>query len=123
MIRVYNQGTLDAKNVTITDYIPSQLILNDADWNDNTDGTASITLAGPIPAGQSISVDITFMVDINAVGAVTNLAEISNAEDTDGNTMGDVDSTPDNNPTNDGTPVDNAIDNPNDEDDHDLENY
>ena len=41
-IQVHNQGTLNASDLTITDYIPTGLTLNDGDWTDNGDGTVSI---------------------------------------------------------------------------------
>lgn len=51
-ITVYNQGTVTAQNIELTDYIPNGLTLNDGDWTNNGDGTASYMLAGPITARQ-----------------------------------------------------------------------
>jgi len=53
-------------------------------------------------------------------GTIANFAEISAAEDGNGNTPSDIDSIPDNDPNNDGPFQDNATDNANgDEDDSD----
>ncbi len=117
-ITVYNQGNVAAQNVQITDYIPSGLTLSDANWNGNG-STATTSLAGPIQPGASATVDVSFTVNANISGTLTNFAEISGAQDTNGNPGTDVDSTPDANNGNDGTPIDNATTNPNDEDDHD----
>ena len=65
------------------------------------------------------------MIDTTTVGQVINRAEITDATDTDGNTIPDVDSTPDDDIFNtdgesDDLDDDNVTDNTNgDEDDHD----
>jgi len=41
-ITIYNQGTLPASNVQVTDYIPAGLILDDADWILNGDTATTI---------------------------------------------------------------------------------
>lgn len=112
-ITVYNQGSIDAANVEIIDYVNVQLILTDPDWN--ADGT--YTFPGIIPAGSSASVDITFTIDPSLVEgkSLVNVAEILGATDADGNPVTDIDSVPDSIPGNDaggnvGTPSDNAID-------------
>jgi len=132
-ITVFNQGVVDAANVEIIDYMHGSLILNDPDWN--ADGTYIIP--GIIPAGTSVSVDITFTIDPGLVQdkSIVNIAEILQATDSDGNPVTDIDSTPDGTEGNDaggnvGSPSDNAVDGdgtgmPNgtnpatDEDDHD----
>jgi len=120
-ITIFNQGDVVAQNVLITDYLPTGLILNDAAWADQGDGTATITIAGPIAAGADESVTITFTIPSDAgPGSLENIAEITSAEDEDGNPGEDIDSTPDNDPDND-TLVDDEIDNGGgDEDDHDI---
>jgi uncharacterized repeat protein (TIGR01451 family) len=125
-IEVWNQGNVDATDISVIDYIPAGLILNDPKW---TPGTGVATLTNPIAAlaaGDSTSVTITFTVDAAFTGsAIRNFAEISGADNEDD--LEDIDSTPDSNPGNDGTPVDDKIDedhknNPDeDEDDHDYE--
>ncbi|MBJ6611175.1 MAG: DUF11 domain-containing protein [Candidatus Thiothrix moscowensis] len=125
-IEVSNQGTVDAKDVVVTDYIPTGLTLNDANWTDNADGTATLTTAiASIPAGTSASVDIIFKVaDTATAGKLTNTAEISAAKDKDGNPATDKDSTPDADKGNDAVVKDDVINedgkNGGDEDDHDI---
>ena len=95
-ITVENQGQVDAANIAVTDFTPDGLTLDDSAWTDNGDGTA--TLATPIAAlaaGDSTTVNITFTVDADATGTIDNFAEISDATDSDGNTVADIDSTPD----------------------------
>ncbi|QQS29845.1 MAG: DUF11 domain-containing protein [Sphingobacteriales bacterium] len=122
-LTVYNQGTLTATNVTITDYIPVGMTLSDANWTDNGDGTASYTIAGPIAQSTSTTVTISLQVGATFQGtSLTNVSEISEAYDGDGNPGDDIDSTPDTNPDNDTNGGNDVTDNSNgDEDDHDTE--
>ncbi|WP_332368954.1 hypothetical protein [Spirosoma telluris] len=113
---------MDATNVQVTDYIPAGLTLNDANWS-AVNGKATLnSVIASLPAGQSVSRNITFTVGSGVTGSLTNTAEISSAT---GGT--DKDSSPDNDPTNDGTPVndDTSGDHKNnpsqDEDDSDIE--
>jgi len=119
-ITVFNQGTEVAQNIEITDYTPTGLTLNDSDWADQGNGTATATIAGPLNPGDSESIDITFTIPADATnGSYENFAEISAAQDEDGNPGEDIDSTPDNDPDNDNY-TDDVTDNSNDdEDDHD----
>jgi len=126
-IEVFNQGTLDAFNVSVVDYIPTGLTLNDPAWTEAPAGLATINT--PIPdvtiLEGSETVSITFTIDPTFMGtSITNVAEISSADDDMDATNGipmDVDSDPD--MTNDDTiGADNVINNENgDEDDHDPE--
>jgi len=113
-ITVYNQGTIDATNVIIQDYIPQDMTLVDADWN--ADGTYTIPF---LAAGSNTTVDIDLMVNASFEGtSITNFAEISE----DGAGPEDIDSAPDGDDTNDGTVSNDITDNSaGDEDDHDLE--
>lgn len=118
-IEVRNQGTVEATDVVVTDYIPTALTLNDANWTDNGDGTATLNTAiATLAGGASTTVQITFTVKADATaGEMTNAAEISST----GNTETDKDSTPDNNPGNETGIVDDVVDNSGgDEDDHDI---
>jgi len=119
-ITVYNQGSVDAYNIEITDYIPAELTLADSDWT--VVGNNAVTvIPGPISVGGSLPIEITFTVNPNIEGAVLNTAEISNAEDENGDIPPDNDSTPDDDQFNDGMVVDNEINNNGgDEDDHDI---
>lgn len=77
-IKVFNQGTVPSHNIEITDYIPTQLTLNDNDWTNNGNGTASIVLTDVLAPGAQTFVDITFTINPGVTGEVKNLAEISN---------------------------------------------
>jgi|GEM_PF-1317259 len=132
-IQITNQGDIAAGFITITDYIPAELTLNDSAWMDNMDGTASRTLttpadlgAGGLAPGATIPVTITFTSanPLTAGTQIVNTAEISSASDTNGNAQQDVDSSPDSNnfdvfTTNDFVGGDGL--NGEDEDDHDRE--
>jgi len=126
-VKVFNQGTVAANNVTIVTTIPAGLELNDADWTE-ANGKATITLPGTIAAGDMAMVDITFTVADDAPdGYIVAIAEIMSADDAINGTAGDdKDSTPDMDPTNDaggevGTATDNQTDGngTDDEDDQD----
>jgi len=119
VITVYNQGTVDATNITITDYVPAGFLLNDSDWTSVSPSEAYAVITDIIPVGGSYDVEVTMTVQAGAAGSdLVNFAEISEAEDTQGNMPDDVDSTPDTNNTDDW--VDGVTDNTSDdEDDHD----
>ena len=124
-IEVFNQGSVDAYQVDVVDYIPTGMSLNDATWTAGTSNQAYATIAGPIAAGSSAVLTIVVHIDsLPASGLFQNFAEISDAEDANGNHPEDADSTPDDNPDNDGPVTDGDIDgagsdNGEDEDDHD----
>ena len=121
VITVFNQGTIAATNITITDTIPAQLALNDSAWSALGGNQASIVIAGPLAPGASIQLPIRLTLIQAISGTATNLAEISIANDENGNPIRDIDSDPDADPENDGPPVDDAIDNQGqDEDDADF---
>ncbi len=123
-IEVINQGTEDAFEIEITDYIPEGLILNDPEWTE-TGGIAIKNEKIPFIAGfnSNATVQIDFTIDPNFRGSsIVNLAEISGADDdNDPNNEPPVDddSTPDTVDENDGDPIDDAVNDPDDEDDHD----
>ena len=123
-ITVYNQGSLDATDIAVVDYIPTGLILNDANWTE-TGGVASLnTPIASLAAGASTSVDISFTIDPDFMaGTIRNYAEISGADNA--LDQEDEDSMPDYIPDNDNEADDPEIDedglNGGDEDDHDPE--
>lgn len=85
-IYVENQGWVASTGVVITDYIPTGLTLDDTDWTDNNDGTASYDI-GALGTGMNTTIPITFTVgSVSAATTLTNRAEIS--EDTPINTSG-----------------------------------
>ncbi len=104
-ITVYNQGTVDAYDISVNDYIPTGLNLADADWTDNGGIATLNNVIGMIAPSDSITVPITFTVDANFQGdTITNVAEVGFATDVDGSTVNavDEDSTPsDQDPTQD----------------------
>jgi len=121
-IEVFNQGTTTAVNVTVVDYLPEGMVLADDDWTDNGDGTASITIAGPIEPGDSTTVEIDTHVEVN--GAKRNLAGIADAQALHPVTgealaLNDIDSEPGD--TSSDVVVDDVLDNTSDdEDDSDV---
>ena len=129
-IEVFNQGSMDASDVVVTDYIqsgfvfPASAALN-PNWSAPVANKTTVTIPGVIAAGQSASVTLRLQVnpalDRNAVNRIYNFAEISADNHPTGNGGNpDVDSDPDNNGGNDGAVTDDAINNENaDEDDHD----
>ena len=127
MIEVTNQGTVDATNIQISDYIPAGLTLNDPNWT-TVNGIA--TLNTPIPSLASSSattVNISFTINSDFMGtSIRNWAEISAADNVFN--LDDIDSTPDDENFNDPGETDDLTDddiiNENgkqggDEDDHD----
>jgi len=115
-ITVVNQGDFEAYNVEVTDYIPAGLNLQDGAWT-QTGSNARRTIAGPLAAGATATLDITFEVDPAYAGsAIVNFAEISFADDDQdpSNTPPvDIDSQFDSDNTNDAggapdSPADNA---------------
>jgi len=116
---VYNRGGQIGNNIEVTTYIPDGMSLSstddNADWVDNGDGTATQTLSGSLLPCRAVSFFVTLTVAEDAAPGVYNtIAEISAANDTDGNPGMDVDSTMDTDPTNDAggnanSPSDNHI--------------
>ena len=92
-ITVFNQGTLDATDVEVTNYVPSDMIFDGADNTDFADvGGVIQSTIGSIAAGESSTVSITLEVDPAFQGTeIINWAEISD----DNSAVADEDSTPD----------------------------
>ncbi|HLO55671.1 MAG TPA: SdrD B-like domain-containing protein, partial [Saprospiraceae bacterium] len=135
-IQVFNQGNVDAFNISVNDYIPVGYTFNGAlnpGWS-IAGSTASRTIAGPLAPGASTTIQISLTYSMTAGGARDwiNYSEIGSA-DNDQNPNNtppvDADSNPNSNtPTENGvtpgSPNDNNVDGggPNvgqDEDDHD----
>jgi len=108
---VFNQGSVSARNVVITDYLPNSLTLEDENWFTTLPGQVATTIYGPILPGQSVRITLTARLSATATAnaTITNRAEISAASNEASQSATDVDSTMDNNPNNDGVPRDNAI--------------
>ena len=93
-LEVINQGTLDATNVQLSDYIPTGLTLNDANWTETNGEAFLLTPIANLAAGTSTTVSITFDIAADFMGTrIRNWAEISAAENM--LNLDDVDSTPD----------------------------
>ena len=121
-ITVFNQGTVTAQNIVITDHLPNGFVLNDTNWTAGAGNTATRTIAGPLAPGASTSVELIVTVTTaGRAGENINFAEISYAEDTTGATPIDRDSDDDGDGDNDGDINDDDVDNTDgDEDDSDI---
>lgn len=123
---IYNQGSIAASNIQITDSIPcglNYLAVNTPTWTYNP-GTreAVTTYTGTLLPSDSVAITIQLQLQpCSGIGSFVNISEISSATDNTGAPVTDMDSTPDGNQNNDGIPVDNATNNPADQDDHDPE--
>ncbi len=125
-ITIYNQGTVDAYNVDVIDYIQAGQELSPNDNNGwMADGTGNYmnTIPGPVRAGSSETVYITLRVTQEAytlqLDSLFNIAEIAGSTDIVGVPQDDMDSTPDMTQGNDAQ-MDNITDNSGgDEDDED----
>mgnify|MGYP006269710195 CR=1 FL=1 len=103
-ITVHNQGTLDATNIEVTDYIPTGLnftsVNTTATWSGTlgtiTDDGGGVYTISALEAGETVAVEMTFEVTETFTGtSLINYAEITDAT----NALGqpDADSTPDDN--------------------------
>ncbi len=134
-ITVTNQGSADAFDIEVTDYVPAELTLTafgSTHTDVSVDLTSGIATIDELLAGEAKAYELSFTIDPDFQGtSIMNWAEIS-AADNDNDSSNpppvDVDSTPDNDNQNtdgeqDGNYVDDAIDedgkNGGDEDDHD----
>ncbi len=84
-IRVRNEGSLDAYNISITDHIPMGMSLADSEWTESGDTARYNTPIGYLAAGQDSVIEITLQVDLGFRGnSLENKAEIAGADnDTD----------------------------------------
>ena len=92
-IEVCNQGTVDAYNIEVVDYVPAGMMVTDPNWT--ASGITSEyfrTIPGPITAGNCETITlVTTVTTIPPSGSYINYAEISTAEDATGNTPEDID--------------------------------
>lgn len=128
-ITIFNQGSIPATSVEVTDYLPVGLSFVAADndgWSTSEDGNLVYAVSDVIAPLTSRVIDLTLTLNDEAGdGVIVNYAEISSASDEDG-LASDVDSEADNIDNNDnGGNPDDATDNEVndhgdiDEDDHD----
>jgi len=73
-ITVYNQGTLDATGVVVTETPPTGMTNVDPDW------TANMYTVGTVLAGTSQTIQVDMQIDINFQGS----SLVNNAEITEG---------------------------------------
>jgi len=123
------QGDIPVAQVALADYLPNGLVLNDSNWNQPIQGIATVTLNPPSTSPEFISggtylFNITLKVASTvSTNTITNSAEIHFIRFiADGeNIYSDEDSTFDLDMGNDGTPINDEINDPADQDDHDIE--
>jgi len=130
-IEVFNQGGASVSEITLYDYLPEFLTLEDDNWEmvDTRTARRVVTLDQPLITGNSTTVAIRTRIAENIEPQIlVNYAEIAGAKDRNGTEIGvkDIDSTPDDKPNNDeggqvNTSSDNQIDDNGlvDEDDQD----
>ena len=127
-MEVFNQGSIDAYDVQVTNYVPMGLTLADANWTLSGTEATPLTDIAYIAAGESEVITITYTIDADYQGTtIRDWAEISFATDTDGGLVNttDIDSQADNDQftgagETDDLLEDNVVDNTGgDEDDHD----
>ncbi|WP_026232355.1 SdrD B-like domain-containing protein, partial [Neolewinella persica] len=113
-LEVINQGSIDATNVELTDYLPTGLNLTDGAWA-QSGSLVTRTIAGPIAAnGGTATVTISFQIGATFQGtSINNFAEISRSDNA--LNLDDVDSPEDQDNTNDAggqpnSPADDFVD-------------
>ena len=104
-IEIFNQGSIDADEVQIIDYIPGgiELTTNNPNWVlDAATSTATGVITTPIPPGGSEIITIEFeLIGGKGMNDFTNYAEILSAKNGDVFFTRDFDSTYDNDVSND----------------------
>ncbi len=86
---VYNQGNLSAQNIEITDYVPTGFLYDpvlNPSWSQSQTNTPVITISTVLDSGESTTVTLVLILrstdDVD--DGWTNIAEISHAEDNNG---------------------------------------
>jgi len=128
-IEVHNQGTVGVAEYEIVDYIPTGMVFLASDnpaWSIQNQIASYKNKSMILPEGIQKHIIKLRLNDENILDQIVNIAEISEMKDDQGNLIGDFDSTPDRIKSNDrggqpNTPLDNALNDPDDEDDHDSE--
>lgn len=80
VITIINEGTIDATEVEVVDYVPEGLELVGDDWVVTDDKAKPVTPVLSLPAGQEISLEITYKISSDAKPSLRNAAEISAAK-------------------------------------------
>ncbi|MCB0547270.1 MAG: DUF11 domain-containing protein, partial [Phaeodactylibacter sp.] len=97
-IKVTNEGSVAARNVQLSDFIPDGLALNHNSWSVTNDVAQLNNLIPNIAPGNTVNRQITFVIEDGFLqSSITNFAEIRSAMNDLG--LDDRDSTPGNNST------------------------
>ncbi|MEM7132885.1 MAG: SdrD B-like domain-containing protein [Chloroflexota bacterium] len=126
VIDVFNQGSVDAFDISVVDYLTDTLLLSENDTNGWTlveTNQLARNIPGPLAPNGSERLTITLRISDTAVlGQLDNYAEIATASDIPaGPPAQDVDSAPDTVNGNDPLIDDEILnDGTNDQDDHDI---
>jgi hypothetical protein len=101
MIIVTNEGSLDAFNIDVIDYVQDGFAYSDNDtngWMTDANGDLTNVIPGPLAPGESATLRVVMTVTPQAyilgLDEIENIAEITSAEDADGAAV-DIDSNPD----------------------------
>ncbi len=126
-VTLFNQGNEAVKNILIVDYLPCGMLFdeaNNATWSySEVEHQAQITIDEIVNPGESLDLTLIGIVnDCIEIGAYRNVVEIVAANDLDNNLIVDIDSDADLLPNNDQV-IDDQINNPMDEDDHDIHTF
>lgn len=78
-ISVINQGTIDATNIDINDFVPTGLSLTDPNWTAIGNVASLNSPIAVLNASTQTSVTISFTINEMAFGDIVNMAEISQA--------------------------------------------
>ena len=111
-VTVLNQGSLNAHNIEIVDYLPANLIFDPTNPVNTAAGWTMVganvttTIAGPLAANNGLmTIDLVLQIDPSFTnGTIANFAEIANADDDNDATNTsptDIDSVFDTDDTND----------------------
>ncbi|NNE27091.1 MAG: HYR domain-containing protein, partial [Saprospiraceae bacterium] len=125
-ITVVNQGNVPATNIVVGDYLPPgyefRNILNPG-WSQDNTPIYTYTISDILNPGDSISITMNTIIGLVELenSNYTNISEIVSADAIGINHSIDADSDPDMDLFNEENIVDNAINNKDDEDDHDIE--
>lgn len=131
VIEVINQGTLDATDVVVTDYIPDGLTLMAGGAWTESGGNAVLTTPISVAAGTRVPLSITFTIDLDfdsdridnvaEITAARNALDLPDEDSTPGDNTGDgAEEGSDDEEGDDGANGDGNPDNPDDADDFDF---
>ncbi len=86
-LEVTNTGNVTAANIEVIDQLPASMKLNDANWTENSDNSATTVIAGPLAPEETTIVEITVeIVDAGNLENTVGFGEITGI-DANGNTL------------------------------------